>query len=93
MALIDNAQQKHLDALVRAGGGIYAGVGESMGQSPSLVYFHDPETHSTLSLPLAGVSSDQVRHRLAESRESFASARIHREAVHGEGDRNAHGKN
>lgn len=74
-------------ALIAAAGGVYAGVGEGFGCSPRLVYFHDPRSRSTLALPVQGVTSDQVRHRLAESRESFARAQPQRQAarVHREG--------
>lgn len=73
MGLMDNAEHRRLSALIQAGGGVYVGVGAKEDRN-QLLYFHDPQTRSTLALPLAGVTSDEVRHRLAESRESFAAA-------------------
>jgi len=70
---MDNAEQRHLCTLIQAGGGVYVGVGAKADKN-QLVYFHDPQTCSTLALPLAGVTSDEVRRCLAESRESFAAA-------------------
>lgn len=70
---MDNSKQKGLSALIQAGGGIYIAVEEQVGNN-HLIYFHDPQTGSTLALPLAGISSDQVRRHLAESRKSFTDA-------------------
>src|SRR6185312_12564067 len=36
-----------------------------------LVYFNDPETRSTLAMPLSHVSEASVRRHMAESREKF----------------------
>ena len=73
MVSLNNAEHRRLCALVQAGGGIYVAVEEQVGNN-QLVYFHDPQTRSTLALPLAGITSDQVRLHLAESRKSFTDA-------------------
>lgn len=54
---------------VEAGGGRYVGIQERLVAGvPALVLFDDPETGTTLSVPLPDLTAEAVRARLAESR-------------------------
>ena len=52
---------------VEAGGGRYVGLQEFRGHPP-LVLFDDPESGTTLSVPLPDLTAEAVRARLLESR-------------------------
>ena len=54
---------------VEAGGGRYVGIQERLVVGkPALILFDDPETGTTLSVPLPDLTAEAVRVRLAESR-------------------------
>ena len=52
---------------VEAGGGRYVGIQERL-RGVALCLFDDPETGTTLSVPLPDLTAEAVRARLAESR-------------------------
>jgi len=62
---------------VEAGGGRYVGIQERRrAGKPSLVLFDDPDTGTTLAVPLPELTAETVRARIEESRKLVTKGEI-----------------
>jgi len=68
--LFQPLEEEH-ETAIKAGGGIPIGVQEGFGKYKAQALFNDPETKSTLSVPIDELSAERVRAKIEESRKKF----------------------
>lgn len=56
---------------VKAGGGEWLGIQETIPPGPDLVLFYSPQTRSTLALPVSEISIENVSSHIARSNRKF----------------------